>query len=76
MFESARHVPLRSLPWNAGEAATAIEDAVGDAVAHFDPERFWPAHPLDDVSDGHASFYLGATGMIWALDYLGRVGAT
>jgi hypothetical protein len=58
MFEAARHVPLRSLPWNAGEAATAIEDAVGDAVAHFDPERFWPAHPLDDVSDGHTSFYL------------------
>jgi hypothetical protein len=77
MFEQARHVPLRPLPWNAGEAQAAIEDIIGDALAHFDGERFWPAHPLDEnVSDGHTSLYLGATGMIWALDYLGRVGAT
>jgi len=76
MFEHARHVPLRPLPWNAGAAEVAIEEAVRDAFAHFDPEKFWPAHPLDDVPNGHTSFYVGATGMIWALDYLGRVGAT
>lgn len=76
MFEYVRHVPLRPLPWNTGVAEAAIEDAVRDAFAHFDPERFWPAHPLDDVSDGQTSFYFGATGMIWALDYLGRIGAT
>jgi hypothetical protein len=38
--------------------------------------QFWPAHPLDDVKDGHASVYMGAAGMIWALDYLSRVGTT
>ena len=76
-FEKARHLPLRDVPWNAAEAAEAIEDIVADALAHFDEKRFWPAHPLDDgVSDGNTSFYFGATGVIWALEYLGRVGAT
>ena len=76
MIDQARHVPLRAVPWNTGEAAAAIEEIVSDALAHFDAARFWPAHPLDDVSDGHTSVYLGATGMIWALDDLGRTGAT
>jgi hypothetical protein len=77
MLDPARYVPLRSLPWNADEARAAIEDIVSDAQAHFDQEQFWPAHPLDDgASDGHTSFYFGATGVIWALDYLRRLGAT
>jgi hypothetical protein len=77
MLETARHVPLRDVPWSADEAAKAIEEIVSDALAHFDAERFWPAHPLDDgVSDGNTSFYFGATGVIWALEYLGRVGVT
>ena len=32
--------------------------------------------PLDDIKDGHSSFYVGATGMVWGIDYLQRVGAT
>jgi Lanthionine synthetase C-like protein len=77
MTEPARHVPLRPLPWNESEAKAAIEDIVADGLEHFDAERFWPAHPLEDgVRDGHTSFYFGATGMIWGIDYLGRVGAT
>ena len=77
MGETARHVPLRPLGWNAGEVSAAIEDIAADALAHFDDERFWPAHPLEDgLRDGTTSFYMGATGVIWALDYLRRVGAT
>ena len=77
MIEPARHVPLRPIPWNASDAAAAIEDIVADGLEHFDGERFWPAHPLDEgIRDGHTSFYFGATGMIWGIDYLGRVGAT
>ena len=42
----------------------------------FDPDTFWPAHPSDDgVGDGNPSFYWGAAGVIWALDYLHRIGA-
>ena len=50
---------------------------MSDALAHFDAARFWPAHPLDEgVPDGQTSFYFGATGVIWALEYLHRIGAT
>jgi hypothetical protein len=77
MIEDARHVPLRLVPWMESEAAAAIEDIVADGIQHFDPDRFWPAHPLEEgIRDGHTSFYFGATGMIWGIDYLGRVGAT
>jgi hypothetical protein len=77
MLEKARHVPLRDEPWKVDEAANAIDEIVSDALTHFDAERFWPAHPLDDgVSDGNTSFYFGATGVMWALEYLRRVGAT
>ena len=77
MPEKSRHVPLRDATWSADEAARAIDEIVSDALAHRDAERFWPAHPLDDgVSDGNTSFYFGATGVMWALEYLRRVGAT
>src|SRR5262245_31102438 len=76
MIEPARYVPLRPIPWNESEANAAIEDIVADGLEHFDPDRFWPAHPLDEgIRDGHTGFYFGATGMIWGIDHLGRVGA-
>jgi hypothetical protein len=77
MIEHARHVPLRPVPCSEGEAAAATEDIVADGLEHFDAERFWPAHPLDEgIGDGHTSFYFGATGMMWGIDYLGRAAAT
>jgi hypothetical protein len=77
MIEHARHVPLRPIRWSESDAIAAIEDIVADGIEHFDAERFWPAHPLDEgIRDGHTSFYVGAAGMIWGLDYLGRIGAT
>ena len=77
MIEPARHVPLRPIRWSESNATAAIEDIVADGLEHFDAERFWPAHPLDEgIRDGHTSFYFGATGVIWGIDYLVRVGAT
>jgi hypothetical protein len=77
MLDPSRHVPLQQLSWSTEEARSAIEEIVSDALAHFDKERYWPAHPLDDgLSDGSTGFYYGATGMIWGLEYLRRVGAT
>src|SRR5271169_5294100 len=76
MIDQSRHVALRPTPWASNEVSAAIDEIISDALAQFDPERFWPAHPLDDVKDGHCSVYMGAAGMIWALDYLSRVGAT
>lgn len=63
--------------WSELAVRTAIADIVADASADFDPEAFWPGHPGDDgVGDGNPSFYYGAAGVIWALDYLHRVGAS
>jgi hypothetical protein len=77
MFDTARHVPLRTVEWVAGEAQAAIDGIAADALAQFDQARFWPAHPQDDGAlDGETSIYFGAAGVIWALDYLSRAGAT
>jgi hypothetical protein len=77
MIEQSRHVPLWSAAWDPDTAAEAINEIVTDALARFDRERFWPAHPLDDgIKDGHSSIYFGAAGVIWALEYLSREGAT
>jgi hypothetical protein len=77
MIEQSRHVPLRSVPWDPDIAAGAIDEIATDALAQFDGERFWPAHPLEDgLKDGHSSIYFGAAGVMWALDYLSREGAT
>ena len=78
MIDRARHVHLRPITWDAAEVASAIEEIAADAIAHFDPRRFWPKHAQDDEvpDDGNASLYIGATGVVWALDYLARVGAT
>jgi Lanthionine synthetase C-like protein len=77
MLDHSSHLPLRQPAWNADQARLAINDIVTDALTHFDQERFWPAHPLEDgLPDGDTSFYLGATGVIWALEYLHRAGAT
>src|SRR5262249_5688216 len=76
MTEQSRHGPLQPLPWDADDAAKAIEEIVADALARFKGERFWPAHPFDDVSDGNSSVYIGAAGVIWGLEYLRREGAT
>jgi hypothetical protein len=76
MYEPARHLKLSPEPWDPAAARAAIREIVEDAHAAFDPERFWPAHPLDEhTREGATTIYLGAAGAIWALDYLARAGA-
>lgn len=76
MIVLGRHRPLTPDAWSESAVRTAIEDIAADAIAHYDPDTFWPGHPSDDgVGDGNPSFYYGAAGVIWALDYLHRIGA-
>src|SRR3954452_24333687 len=77
MIAASRHRPLLDEAWSEPAARAAIEDIAADAIARFDPETFWPGHPSGEgEDDGDPSFYKGAAGVIWALDYLRRVGAT
>ena len=77
MITAGRHRPLAQNAWNESAVRAAIDEIAADAIAHFHPDTFWPGHPSDDgVGDGHPSFYYGAAGVIWALDYLHRIGAT
>jgi hypothetical protein len=77
MIVLGRHRALTHDAWSERGARAAIEEIVSDAISHFDPDAFWPGHPGDDgVADGNPSFYFGATGVIWTLDYLHRIGAT
>ena len=74
MIDLSRHVPLRDVPWDPGAAKEAIAEIAADALAHFGPDPFWPGHPLDDHRR-HSGIYYGATGVVWGLEYLRRVGA-
>ncbi|UPK02037.1 LanC-like protein [Bradyrhizobium sp. 170] len=72
-----RHRALTQDAWSELTARAVIEEISADAIAHFDPNTFWPGHPSGErEEDGDPSFYKGAAGVIWALDYLHRVGAT
>ena len=76
MIALGRHRALTHDAWSELAARAAIEEIAADAIAQFDPDTFWPGHPSDDgVGDGNPSFYTGAAGVIWALDYLHRIGA-
>ena len=77
MIVLGRHRALTPDAWSELAVRAAIEEIVADAIAQFHPDTFWPGHPSDDgVGDGNTSFYVGAAGVIWALDYLHRIGAT
>jgi len=77
LFDPQRHEPLNGVRWNADTVRAAIGAIVGEALARFSPDRLWPAHPLDhEDSDPppYTGLYLGAAGVIWALDWLARRG--
>ena len=77
MIAIGRHRALAHDAWSELAVRAVIEEIAADAIAQFDPDTFWPGHPSDDgVGDGNPSFYTGAAGVIWALDYLHRIGAT
>src|SRR3954466_8272968 len=76
MIVPSRHRPLVDSAWNEEAVRDAIEEIAADAIARFDPDGFWPGHPSGEgENDGDPSFYKGAAGVIWALDYLHRIGA-
>lgn len=80
MYEEARHEPLVKKEWDRELAIEAIDRIVRDTHGRFDPQKLWPIHPLDKLTDKPTApfrmLYFGAAGVIWALDYLNDIGAT
>jgi len=78
LFDPGRHEPLLEARWDASSARETIRAIVQDAEQTLGSSIVWPAHPLDEVAgprSGQKTFYLGASGTLWALWYLEQQGA-
>ncbi|WP_322012597.1 LanC-like protein [Paraburkholderia sp. J12] len=74
LFDPIRHAPLLPVTWDEQRVHEVIVRIVDDSNATFEPETLWPKHPLDFESDTESPpltpLYFGATGTVWALQYL------
>jgi hypothetical protein len=74
LYESEQFEPLTDEPWDPARVADAISAIVADADTAFDPEALWPADEWDGWEEPLPlkNLYVGAAGVIWALDALRR----
>jgi Lanthionine synthetase C-like protein len=77
LFLPEAHEPLTERAWDETVVRDAVVAIAADAERAFDPDRLWPAHPLDEEPESarFTTLYLGAAGMVWGLDRLARLGA-
>jgi hypothetical protein len=77
LFDPRVHEPLVEGAWRVADVEAEIRTIARDAEDAFAGAEWWPVHPLD-VEEGDPAvwhgLYLGAAGVVWALDYLARVG--
>src|SRR5206468_72504 len=68
--------PLTETPWDDERAREGIRGIVADVDAAFDPDGLWPADEWDGWQEPlpMKNLYVGAAGVIWALDALRRRG--
>jgi lantibiotic modifying enzyme len=76
LYEPTRFDALIDEPWVPARVEDAIAAIVADADAAFDREALWPAHEWDAQEKPLplSGLYVGAAGVIWALDELQRRG--
>jgi Lanthionine synthetase C-like protein len=76
LYEPAQFEPLTGEPWDPARVVDSIATIVADADSAFDPEALWPAHDWDgwQAPLPMKNLYVGAAGVIWALDALRRRG--
>jgi hypothetical protein len=76
LFDPAHFEPLTEEPWDPARVENAIAEIVADADSAFDQESLWPADEWDGWEEPLPlkNLYLGAAGVIWALDALRRGG--
>jgi lantibiotic modifying enzyme len=76
LYEPTRFDALIDEPWVPARVEDAIAAIVADANAAFDREALWPAHEWDGREKPLplSGLYVGAAGVIWALDELQKRG--
>jgi hypothetical protein len=76
LYDSAAFEPLTDKLWDEAQARDGIAAIVADADAAFDSDTLWPAHEWDgwNAPLPMKNLYVGAAGVIWALDDLRRTG--
>jgi hypothetical protein len=76
LYEPEQFEPLTDEPWDPARIVDAVAAIVADADAAFVPEALWPAHEWDGWEEPlpMKNLYVGAAGVIWALDSLRRRG--
>jgi hypothetical protein len=76
LYEPAQFEPLSDEPWDPARVEDAIAAIVADTDAAFDLDALWPAHEWDgwQAPLPMKNLYVGASGVIWALDALRRRG--
>jgi Lanthionine synthetase C-like protein len=76
LFRPEAFEPLTERAWDGGRVRDAIRAIVADADAAYDPSALWPAEEWDAWSSPlpMTNLYVGAAGVVWALDALRRRG--
>lgn len=76
LYEPEQFEPLLDGSWDPVRAEDAIAEIVADVDAAFDLDSLWPAHEWDGWQSPQPmkNLYVGAAGVIWALDALRRGG--
>ncbi len=73
LYQPDAHVPLVENRWDPARVRAAIREIVEDTEAAF--EGGWPNHPRDEEGERRLrTVYLGAAGVVQALDLLQRRG--
>jgi hypothetical protein len=76
LYDPSAFEPLTEEAWDASRVRDGIAALVADADAAFDPVALWPAHEWDGWNASHPmkNLYVGAAGVVFALDLLARRG--
>ena len=77
LFDPRVHEPLLEAVWRVADVEAEIRAIARESEDALAAGAWWPVHPLD-VEEGDPAvwhgLYMGAAGVVWALDYLARAG--
>jgi len=74
LFDPAAHEALTTSRWDDTRAQLMIEQITTRTAEAYEAGRFWPRHALDrygSPSSRDKGLWIGAAGVLWALDRLG-----